>query len=401
MKKTIKSDILSALADSSKKHILIFSKRTLHDAPRVIREIEVLKDDFIIFSLGETKPTDGTVIHENIYTQRSLFDIVYNRIKGILFRLNIVRHYISRFSRIDQFIIKNKISIIIIHEPVFLPLAVRLKKKYNIKIVFNAHEYHPLEFEDQPGWLESTGSVYDKLYRDYLSKLDLMINVCDGIAEKCLTEYNVESIVIPNAAFYSKIPIFERTEDKIKIIYHGAILESRKIEEMIKVAELLGENYVFDIMGTSLDYNNIYYQKLLKNISNLSNVSFKKSVLFDEIIPTINKYDIGLFLLPPSNFNYEYALPNKIFEYIQAKLAIAISPSKEMRHIVEKYNLGVVADDFSPESLAKKIKELSKDDIFRFKQKSEIASKVENAEKYSELYLSHIKMLLNDSFLFR
>jgi hypothetical protein len=220
MKKTIKSDVVSALADSSKKHILIFSKRTLHNAPRVIREIEVLKNHFNVFAIGETHPTDGTVIHENIYTQRLFFDIVYNRIKGILFRLNIVKHYISRFSRIDQFIIKNKISIIIIHEPIFLPLAVRLKKKYNIKIVFNAHEYHPLEFEDQLGWLESTGSVYDKLYKKYLSKLDLMINVCDGIAEKCLKEYNVKSIVIPNAAFFSKIPIFESTGDKIKIIYH-------------------------------------------------------------------------------------------------------------------------------------------------------------------------------------
>ena len=66
----------------------------------------------------------------------------------------------------------------------------------------------------------------------------------------------------------------------------------------------------------------------------------------------------------------------------------------------EKYDLGVVADDFSPESLAKKIKELSRNDIFRFKSNSEIASKVENAENYSKLYLSHIKMLLNEPFLF-
>jgi glycosyltransferase involved in cell wall biosynthesis len=170
---------------------------------------------------------------------------------------------------------------------------------------------------------------------------------------------------------------------------------------MIKVAELLGQEYIFDIMGTATEYNNEYFQKLLNMSSNISNVSFIKPVSFKEIIPTINKYDIGIYILNPNGFNNEYALPNKIFEYVQAKLAIAISPSKEMRHIVEKYDLGVVADDFSPESLAKKIKELSKDDIFRFKQNSEIASKVENAEKYSELYLSHIKMLLNESFLFQ
>ena len=274
-----------------------------------------------------------------------------------------------------------------------MSLAVRLKKKYNLKIVFNAHEYHPLEFEDQPGWLESTGLVYDKLYRNYLSKLDLMINVCDGIAEKCLKEYNVKSIVIPNAAFFSKIQIFESASDKIKIIYHGAILESRKIEDMIKVAELLGENYIFDIMGTSTDFNKEYFQILSERIVNSPNVSFKKPVQFDEIISAINQYDLGIYILRPNGFNNEYALPNKIFEYMQAKLAIAISPSREMRSIVEKYNLGVVADNFSPESLAEKIKELSKQDIFKFKQNSVTASKIENAEKYKEYYLSCIKAL--------
>ncbi len=390
---------MGVIIKMNKANILIFSKRTLHNAPRVIREIEVLKNHFNVFVMGETNPIDETIIYKNIYTQRSHFDKVFNRINTILFRLKILKHYIPKFNRISQFIIENKINIVIIHEPIFFPLMVALKNKYNVKIVFNAHEYHPLEFEDQLDWLTSVGFVYDKLYRNYLSKLDLMINVCDGIAEKCLKEYGVKSIVIPNAAFISKIPILESNCDKIKIIYHGAILESRKIEEMIKVAELLGENYILDIMGTALDYNNIYYQKLLKNVSNLSNVSFKKAVLFNEIISTINEYDIGIYILNPNGFNNEYALPNKIFEYIQAKLTIAISPSKEMRRIVEKYDLGVVADDFSPESLAKKIKELSKDDIFRFKKNAEIASRIENAERYSELYLSHIKMLLNEPFL--
>ena len=55
-----------------------------------------------------------------------------------------------------------------------------------------------------------------------------------------------------------------------------------------------------------------------------------------EIVDTIAEYDIGLFILSPINFNYYHALPNKLFEFIQARLAIAVSPSPEMARIVHR-----------------------------------------------------------------
>lgn len=377
-----------------KVNILIFSKRLLHNSPRIIREIDALKNSYNVYIIGESKPDDDSVKYENIYIQRTFFDIILNKISFSLQKLLCHKLVTPRFSKIERFIVEHKISLLIIHEPIFLPIAIKFKKKYNIKIVFNAHEYHPLEFEDQPKWLDTVGFVYDSLYRKYLSKLDLFVNVCQGISEKCIKEYNVSSIVIPNAAFYSNIPIHDDSEEKIKMIYHGAILESRKIEEMIEVVKILGLRYELDIMGTSTDFNREYYKKLQKIIENIPNIRFKEPVTFQNIIPTINNYDIGIYILKPNGFNNEYALPNKLFEYMQAKLAIAISPSIEMRRLVEKYDLGVVADDFSPKSLALKIKNLTKQDILKFKKNSELASKIENAEKYKEFYLAQIKKLL-------
>jgi signal recognition particle subunit SEC65 len=222
----------------------------------------------------------------------------------------------------------------------------------------------------------------------------LFVNVCQGISEKCLKEYGVPSIVIPNAAFYNDIPLSHNSGKKTRMIYHGAVLESRKIEEMIEVARELGLDYELDIMGTSTDFNVDYFKKLQKIIEDIPNVRFKEPVKFQNIITTINSYDFGIYILKPNGFNNEYALPNKLFEYMQAKLAIAISPSVEMKRLVEKYNLGVVADDFSPKNLAKKIKSLSMQNILEFKKNSEFASKIENAEKYKEYYLSHISELL-------
>jgi hypothetical protein len=74
-------------------------------------------------------------------------------------------------------------------------------------------------------------------------------------------------------------------------------------------------------------------------------------------------------------------LPNKLFDFIQARLGIAIGPTPEMAEIVNHYENGVVADDFTPESLAAKMNELTHDDVIKFKLNSTRAAKDFNAEK--------------------
>src|SRR5258706_431924 len=72
-----------------------------------------------------------------------------------------------------------------------------------------------------------------------------------------------------------------------------------------------------------------------------------------------NEYDIGVFLLPPVNFNYQHALPNKIFEFVQARLAIVTTPNPEMKNLINTYNLGKTSMDYRPKSMAEAIMEVA------------------------------------------
>ncbi len=72
--------------------------------------------------------------------------------------------------------------------------------------------------------------------------------------------------------------------------------------------------------------------------------------------------------------NNRYALPNKFFEFVQARLAVAIGDSYEMKQYVRKYDLGIAADENAPEALAEKFIKLTREDIMRYKQ---------NAHKYA------------------
>jgi hypothetical protein len=374
--------------------ILIFTINPLHNAPRVIREIEALKADFEIIATGITAPHDEKIRYINAekfkltHLEYSLGKIYRVISLGKVFK----GRYFSVQYKIDQLVKETDPDLVIVHPGAFLPYFFRKNRRY--KIVFNAHEFHPKEFESDLRWKGTWGKIHDSIYQTYLPKVDLLINVCGGIAEECATTYGRDSIIIPNAGpYYPNIEPSMRSEGKIRMIHHGVAIKERKLELMIAVAGQLEENFELDMMLVYEDQT--YYSKLLELAANHENVRLIPPVEFKEIIPFIHQYDIGLFLLSPANFNYLHALPNKFFEFIQARLAIAVGPSPEMAGLVEEFGLGIVSIDFSAESMITQLRELTHEKINEFKERANQAAINLNAEQYDKVLLSTIQSLYN------
>jgi len=179
--------------------------------------------------------------------------------------------------------------------------------------------------------------------------------------------------------------------NKIKLIHHGGAIKSRRLDLMINMMNYLDKNkYELTFMLIKNDIK--YYNYLLKLSKNISNINFIEPVSFFEIIKTLNKYDIGIYILQPHNFNNKYALPNKIFEYVQARLAIAICPSIEMSKIIKQYNIGICSDNFTPKSLANAISSLSIEKIMEYKNNSHKYAK----ELSSDENLIKIRNIISD-----
>ena len=180
-------------------------------------------------------------------------------------------------------------------------------------------------------------------------------------------------------------------EKKIRLIHHGGAMKVRKLELMINMMKYLDpDRYELTLMLVQSEP--AYYNYLIKVSQKYKNIKFIEPVSFSEITKTLNNFDIGIFLLLPEIFNYKYALPNKLFEYIQARLAIAIGPSIEMVKIVEHYNLGIYSENFSPKSLAKRIAQITPDEIMEYKR---------NADKYAkelsaEMNIKKIKDIVDE-----
>ena len=172
-------------------------------------------------------------------------------------------------------------------------------------------------------------------------------------------------------------------------------IQERKIENMIFLMDYLDSNkYELDLYLVNL--NNNYHSKLINMVKSRKNIRIFEPVKFNEINKMLSEYDIGLVFFEPTTFSLEFSMPNKLFEMIQSGLCLAFSPSPDMKHIIDKYELGVTADDYSPKNLAEKIKSLSYEDINKYKENSRNAAEILNVETNNKRMKEIIKELIGE-----
>ncbi|WP_051315302.1 glycosyltransferase family 4 protein [Algoriphagus terrigena] len=282
------------------------------------------------------------------------------------------------------------IDLILANDAETWPLALELKKSHPpAKVIFDAHEQYAKEFSDMFVWKWFHKRFVNFVCENYIPKADRFITVCDGIAQDYAKEYGVEAHLILNTPDFKDDLMPSPEKEKIQIIHHGIANRSRKIEKMINLVDHLDIRFELKLM---LVPSNSAYLRQLKEMAQGKKIEFLDPVPTQEISAFINRFDIGLFILEPVNFNYANALPNKFFEFIQARLAIAIGPSPEMKKIVEVEQNGIVTKSFEEKEMAQVLNKLSKEEIQRMKAKShEVAWKYSNHQNENVM-----KNLLHD-----
>jgi len=371
---------------TTKKNILIIKFSNLSRQPRVHRQIIFLKNLYNVFSAGFDRPGD---LNKHRYFNIKIPISKYGLIDKFCWNLPILNKALASLGHLN----KQNFDLIIAHDPFTLPISLILSRTNNAKVLLDAHEYTPREYEDI--WIQKyfLSHIWNFLCKRYLRRADAIITVCDGLAKEYEKDFGVHCEVITNAPFYSDLKPKPPDKNRIKIIYHGAAHPSRKTEDMILLMEHLDHRFYLDLM--LIKNSPRYFRKLFDLGRMHPRISFLDPVPMLDIPEKTNGYDIGLFLLSPRSFSYRMALPNKLFEYIQARLAVAIWPSPEMAKIVDEYNCGIVSEDFTIESMAKKLNSLSTDDIVKYKMNSHIAAGHLCAEKNEKLLLNIINKLIH------
>lgn len=378
------------------KTILILCFSDLKRDPRVHRQILALKNYHNIIAAGLNNPDLDSIKFVPLRITRDKF--IKKPLKMFYFASKqydklywSMPTFYKSYKNLRQF----DYDLILANDIDALPIAIKLAQEKNIKLIYDAHEYTPREFENSLKWKIIHQSQRTYFCKTYLPLTDAMITVCDGIAQEYNKHFNVNPVIITNAPNYVNLSPSPVDETRIKIIHHGAALPARNLELMIEMTKYLDVRFELDFMLVASNYS--YLNELKKMARNYQNINFIEPVAMPEIAQKINSYDIGLFILPPNNFNYAMALPNKLFEFIQARLMIAIGPSPEMAKYVTQYNLGIIAKDFSPKTMADELNKLTISQIMQFKTNSNRVAKQLSFEENQNILLNLVSTTLEVS----
>lgn len=257
-------------------------------------------------------------------------------------------------------------DLVICHDALLLPDLI--KRCSAARVILDAREYYPRQFENNIVWRLSFARLYHWICANFLSQIYKGITVSDGIANLYEQQYKVRFAVVPGYPVYHDIKPTPVDEQTIRLVHHGVSNANRALDVMIDAVQLLPQEYSLDMYMVPADQRS--YESLCRKASRAQRVRILPPVAPDEIIPTLNSYDIGLFVPPPSTVNLQHALPNKFFEFIQARLAVVVTPLKEVSERVRQYDIGVVAEDFSAEAIAAAIQAMDIAVLTYYKQQS-------------------------------
>jgi len=233
----------------------------------------------------------------------------------------------------------------------------------------------------------------DWLCNEYLHRVDAMVTVCDGIANKYYDEYDVSSQVMTNASDYVQLSPSPVNPKNIKIIHHGGADPGRKLEKLIEMMHYLDDRFTLYLMLTSMP-SPAYLAQLKEQASRTQGIYFIDPVKVDDIVKTLNRYDIGIHLIEGTDTNKKHALPNKFFEYVQARLCVVVGPSPEMAKLVDKHSLGIVTKTFDPKEVADCINELTAKEVEIFKHSSNMHARQLSSEPNIHLFNNIVSQLI-------
>lgn len=365
--------------------LLVIAFSPLQRDARVLKQIALFRDRYDIVTCGMGEAPYGVAEHVRIpdgvsasrpygrWLTLKQYRLAYWRQDGVRW----VRHAL-RGRRFD---------VVIANDVEAIPLALRCAPREHVHA--DLHEYSPRMREERPRWRERVGRYLDWICRHYVSRAASWTTVSSGIAAEYEREFGFRPELVTNATPYADLAPRSTAEGgPIRLVHSGASLPNRGIEELAEAVSLTRADVTLDLFLMSGDVG--LEGRLRERAEQDPRIRLHPGVPYRELVPLLNGFDAGVHLLPPTNFNHRHALPNKLFDFVQARIAVITGPTAPMADLVREHGLGWVTDDFSAAALARVLDGLDTASVEAAKRSSHAAARALSAERQMAAWESAI-----------
>ncbi|MBN2805581.1 MAG: glycosyltransferase [Prolixibacteraceae bacterium] len=302
---------------------------------------------------GSFYPESKALAQRNYSTHR--FNLWFY--KGPLFYAN------YNFSLFFYLLFK-RFDLIVANDLDTLPACFLVAKMTGKPLVYDSHEY----FTEVPELVHrpQVKRIWEEIEKLILPKVKYGITVCQSIANVYREKYSTPFRVVRNLPFRNTL--IEKTSnppfpvDMPVILYQGAVNYGRGLQEAIMAMHkvkgarlvIIGSGDELEIIRKQVHHEGLEHKVILTG-----------RIPFDELKQITPLATIGLSVEKDIGLNYRYALPNKLFDYIQAGVPVLAGNLPEIKAIVEKYKVGRIVPLSTPEYLADALNEMLSNELQR------------------------------------
>ncbi|MCK9249356.1 MAG: glycosyltransferase [Solirubrobacteraceae bacterium] len=252
------------------------------------------------------------------------------------------------------------------HDLNTMPVAWLVARRTGKPLIFDAHELYP----DVSGLSRRERAVWRVAERLLSPRATRVITVCESIAGELTKRHKLDPpTILLNCPPRTARPQLSSSDALRRhaglldsttpiVLYQGGYAPGRGLEELIAAAEDI-QSATLVLMGWGTIEEQLAATIRERGLE--GRVRMVPPVPQQELLTYTAGADIGVIPYQPVGLNNYYTTPNKMFEYVNAGVAVAGSAVPEITRFVQGYGFGVTFDPYDPSDIARAINGLLAD----------------------------------------
>lgn len=344
--------------------------------PRVENEaVSLFKAGFHVFLFCLTYNSEKDEIINGVLVKRYQSNKLEYKISALAYTISAYSFFMK--SKIEGFIIKNKIDVLHVHDMRIAGTVFKVNKNHKLPIVLDLHDNYPEvmklypHLQKFPGKYIISPKKWKQKEAEFINKADKVITVSpefiENIKERIPSSKN-KLVLVPNTirtSFYTDYTIeksiLEKYKNQFVLLYLGDTHVRRGLQTAIASITILKDkipNIKLVIVGRSTTDTILKKQVNDLGLNNFVDFEGWQDVsLFQSYILSSNVCISPLH----RNLQHDVAYANKIFQYMSFAKPLLVSNATAQKRLVEKYQTGLVHKDQNVEDFSSKLLKLYND----------------------------------------
>lgn len=348
------------------KRILCVSFSPIHADSRVLRQLEVLSEHGEVTTVGYGAAPENSSHHIQIPDGAASLPETPLGVVKLALRMHSSVELASPGEKavLSDVLASGSYDLVVANDARAFPLAFAAAK--GAPVYADMHEWAPEERATVLVWRLLVGPYMQHLCEKYLPKTAAVTSVSAGLAALYSEQFGIATEVVRNAADLRDLEPTPVDGDRIKLVHSGTADAERNIVELIDAVGILGDRFTLDLY--LLGEPGGYIETVKKHADGVKQVTVHDPVPPATLPSVLNQYDLGVFLYPLKTLSHQFHLPNKFFDFVQARLGLVFSSAPEINDYVGRYDLGIITQDTTAQGLVEALRDITAADVTRFKK---------------------------------